>query len=207
VLYSRHFRGLQRFCREVIRIVRDYRTNGRIRAREVLVIGLDNEQLGVMAVPEAIRVARENGVDVVEVAPNTDPPVCRLMDYGKFRYEQAKKEREAKKSQKSSAMREVRMRTRIGDHDMQRKTNKIREFLAEGDKVKVSVQFRGREMTHPEIGNQLLGKVARSLMESARVETPPIMERRMMSMVLVPGRKDGVQASAPGEADAKTEDA
>lgn len=171
----------------------------------MLVIGLDNEQLGVMPVPEAIRVARENGVDVVEVAPNTDPPVCRLMDYGKFRYEQAKKEREAKKSQKSSAMREVRMRTRIGDHDMQRKTGKIREFLAEGDKVKVSVQFRGREMTHPEIGNQLLGKVARSLMESARVETPPIMERRMMSMVLVPGRKDGVQGPAPEEADAKTE--
>lgn len=172
-----------------------------------MVIGSDDEQLGVMPVPEAIRVARENGLDVVEVAPNTDPPVCRLMDYGKFRYEQAKKEREARKSQKSSAMREVRMRTRIGDHDMQRKTGKIREFLAEGDKVKVSVQFRGREMTHPEIGNQLLGKVARSLMDSARVETPPIMERRMMSMVLVPGRKDGAQASAPEGTDAKAENA
>ncbi len=167
-------------------------------------IGLDNEQIGVMPVPEAIRIARESGVDVVEVSPNGDPPVCRLMDYGKFRYDQAKKEREAKKTQKSSGMREVRMRTRIGDHDMQRKTNKIREFLTGGDKVKVSVQFRGREMTHPEIGNQLLGKVARSLMESARVESPPIMERRMMSMVLVPGRKDGVRASAEQTTDAKT---
>jgi translation initiation factor IF-3 len=160
-----------------------------------------------MPVPEAITLARESGVDVVEVAPNTDPPVCRLMDYGKFRYDQAKKEREAKKAQKSSGMREVRMRTRIGDHDMQRKTNKIREFLAEGDKVKVSVQFRGREMTHPEIGNQLLGKVARSLLESARVETPPVMERRMMSMVLVPGRKDGNQPPAPQQTDAKAENA
>ena len=116
-------------------------------------IGLDNEQIGVMPVPEAIRIARESGVDVVEVSPSADPPVCRLMDYGKFRYEQAKKEREAKKTQKSSSLREVRMRTRIGESDMQRKTNKIREFLTEGDKVKVSVQFRGREMTHPEIGN------------------------------------------------------
>ena len=160
-----------------------------------------------MPVPEAISIARENGVDVVEVAPNTDPPVCRLMDYGKFRYDQAKKERDAKKAQKSSAMREVRMRTRIGEHDMQRKTGKIREFLAEGDKVKVSVQFRGREMTHPEIGNQLLGRVARSLMDSARVETPPIMERRMMSMVLVPGRRDATPASASEDTNAETENA
>ena len=170
-------------------------------------IGLDNEQIGVMPVPEAIRIARESGVDVVEVSPSADPPVCRLMDYGKFRYEQAKKEREAKKTQKSSSLREVRMRTRIGESDMQRKTNKIREFLTEGDKVKVSVQFRGREMTHPEIGNQLLGKVARSLLETARVESPPILERRMMSMVLVPGRKDVPRATAPQTTDAKAQNA
>ena len=170
-------------------------------------IGLDNEQIGVMPVPEAIRIARESGVDVVEVSPSADPPVCRLMDYGKFRYEQAKKEREAKKTQKSSSLREVRMRTRIGESDMQRKTNKIREFLTGGDKVKVSVQFRGREMTHPEIGNQLLGKVARSLLETARVESPPILERRMMSMVLVPGRKDVPRATAPQTTNAKAENA
>jgi translation initiation factor IF-3 len=168
---------------------------------------LDNEQIGVMPVPEAIRIARESGVDVVEVSPSADPPVCRLMDYGKFRYEQAKKEREAKKTQKSSSLREVRMRTRIGESDMQRKTNKIREFLTGGDKVKVSVQFRGREMTHPEIGNQLLGKVARSLLETARVESPPILERRMMSMVLVPGRKDVPRATAPQTTNAKAENA
>ena len=160
-----------------------------------------------MPVPEAIRIARESGVDVVEVSPSANPPVCRLMDYGKFRYEQAKKEREAKKTQKSSSLREVRMRTRIGESDMQRKTNKIREFLTEGDKVKVSVQFRGREMTHPEIGNQLLGKVARSLLETARVESPPILERRMMSMVLVPGRKDVPLATAPQTTNAKAQNA
>ena len=170
-------------------------------------IGLDNEQIGVMPVPEAIRIARESGVDVVEVSPSANPPVCRLMDYGKFRYEQAKKEREAKKTQKSSSLREVRMRTRIGESDMQRKTNKIREFLTEGDKVKVSVQFRGREMTHPEIGNQLLGKVARSLLETARVESPPILERRMMSMVLVPGRKEVPRATAPQTTNAKAQNA
>ena len=170
-------------------------------------IGLDNEQIGVMPVPEAIRIARESGVDIVEVSPSANPPVCRLMDYGKFRYEQAKKEREAKKTQKSSSLREVRMRTRIGESDMQRKTNKIREFLTEGDKVKVSVQFRGREMTHPEIGNQLLGKVARSLLETARVESPPILERRMMSMVLVPGRKDVPRATAPQTTNAKAQNA
>ena len=168
---------------------------------------MDNEQIGVMPVPEAIRIARESGVDVVEVSPSANPPVCRLMDYGKFRYEQAKKEREAKKTQKSSSLREVRMRTRIGESDMQRKTNKIREFLTGGDKVKVSVQFRGREMTHPEIGNQLLGKVARSLLETARVESPPILERRMMSMVLVPGRKDVPRATAPQTTDAKAQNA
>ena len=160
-----------------------------------------------MPVPEAIRIARESGVDVVEVSPSANPPVCRLMDYGKFRYEQAKKEREAKKTQKSSSLREVRMRTRIGESDMQRKTNKIREFLTGGDKVKVSVQFRGREMTHPEIGNQLLGKVARSLLETARVESPPILERRMMSMVLVPGRKDVPRATAPQTTNAKAQNA
>ena len=160
-----------------------------------------------MTVAEAIRMARENDVDVVEVAPNGTPPVCRLMDYGKFRYEQAKKEREAKKTQKSSSLREVRMRTRIGDHDMLRKTNKIREFLDGGDKVKVSVQFRGREMTHPEIGNQLLGKVARSLIDDARVESPPIMERRTMSMVLVPGRKESQSVTIAGTSDNQKENA
>lgn len=166
--------------------------------------------MGVMSVPDAIKIARENDLDLVEVAPGSAPPVCRVLDYGKFKYDQAKKEREAKKAQKSSALREVRMKTRIGDHDMLRKTQKIKEFLTGGDKVKVSVLFRGREMTHPEVGNNLLRRVARSLVDDARVETPPVMERRTMSMVLVPTKKD-VQVTAAKtqteeKVDAKAED-
>jgi translation initiation factor IF-3 len=173
----------------------------------VLVIGVNGDQLGIMTLPSAINTARENEVDLVEVAPNADPPVCRLMDYGKFKYEQAKKDRLARKSQKSSALREVRMRTRIGEHDMLRKTKKIVEFLAGGDKVKVSVLFRGREMSHPEIGNQLLGKVARALTDEARVEVAPTVERRTMSMVLVPSKKTASTAEEDSKerVDAKAE--
>jgi translation initiation factor IF-3 len=173
----------------------------------VLVIGVNGDQLGIMTLPSAINTARENEVDLVEVAPNADPPVCRLMDYGKFKYEQAKKDRLARKSQKSSALREVRMRTRIGEHDMLRKTKKIVEFLVGGDKVKVSVLFRGREMSHPEIGNQLLGKVARALTEEARVEVAPTVERRTMSMVLVPSKKTASTAEEDSKerVDAKAE--
>lgn len=173
----------------------------------MLVIGVNGDQLGIMTLPSAINTARENEVDLVEVAPNADPPVCRLMDYGKFKYEQAKKDRLARKSQKSSALREVRMRTRIGEHDMLRKTKKIVEFLAGGDKVKVSVLFRGREMSHPEIGNQLLGKVARALTDEARVEVAPTVERRTMSMVLVPSKKTASTAEEDSKerVDAKAE--
>jgi translation initiation factor IF-3 len=173
----------------------------------VLVIGVNGDQLGIMTLPSAINTARENEVDLVEVAPNADPPVCRLMDYGKFKYEQAKKDRLARKSQKSSALREVRMRTRIGEHDMLRKTKKIVEFLVGGDKVKVSVLFRGREMSHPEIGNQLLGKVARALTDEARVEVAPTVERRTMSMVLVPSKKTASTAEEDSKerVDAKAE--
>ena len=176
-------------------VTRDYRSNERIRAREVLVIGPDGEQMGAMAVHDAIRTARENDLDLVEVAPNSVPPVCRVMDFGKFKYDQAKKEREARKSQKSSSLKEVRMRTRIGDHDIMLKTRKIQQFLGSGDKVKVSVLFRGREVTHPEVGNKLLGRVARSVLEQARVEAPPSMERRIMSMILVSTKKVGQAAS------------
>ncbi|MFQ5933518.1 MAG: translation initiation factor IF-3 [Dehalococcoidia bacterium] len=181
---------------EGVSIARNYRINERIRASEVLVIGPNGDQLGVMTTGEAIKAARESDLDLVEVAPNSAPPVCRMLDYGKFKYDQTKKERQARKAQKSSALREVRMRTRIGDHDMLRKTRQIIDFLNAGDKVKVSVLFRGREIAHPEIANNLLGKVARLLVDDARVETPPALERRMMSMVLVPTKKDGQGAPA-----------
>jgi translation initiation factor IF-3 len=167
-----------------------------------------------MPTPDALKLADENGVDLVEVSPNATPPVCRLMDYGKFKYEQAKKDREARKSQKSSSLRQVSMRTRIGEHDIQLKTRKIRELLGKGDKVKVSVLFRGRELSYPQIGNNLLGKVARSLMEDARVEAPPKMEGRMLSMILVATKKvaeKGIEDGSPNigvkePVDAKAQD-
>jgi translation initiation factor IF-3 len=130
--------------------------------------------------------ARESGLDLVEVAPNAVPPVCRILDYGKFKYEQAKKEREAHKHQKQAALREVRFKPKIGAHDIDFKTKVARKLLAAGDKVKVSVMFRGREITHPEIGRDLLLRVAEHLKDAAVVERQPSMEGRFMNMYLAP---------------------
>ena len=130
--------------------------------------------------------ARERGLDLVEVAPNATPPVCRILDYGKFKYEQAKKEREAHKHQKQAALREVRFKPKIGTHDIDFKTRVARKLLAAGDKVKVSVMFRGREITHPEIGRGLLLRVAEQLKDAAVVERSPMMEGRFMNMYLAP---------------------
>jgi len=130
--------------------------------------------------------ARERGLDLVEVAPNANPPVCRILDYGKFKYEQAKKEREAHKHQKQSALREVRFKPKIGAHDIDFKTKVVKKLLDGGDKVKVSVMFRGREITHPEIGRELLLRVAGNLKEDAVMERQPSMEGRFMNMYLAP---------------------
>lgn len=160
------------------------------------------EQLGVMPVAKALAIARERGYDVVEVAPQSQPPVCRLLDYGKFKYEQTKKEREARKKQKSVLLREVRMRPKIGEHDFEFKTRIIRKLLKEGDKVKVSVLFRGREITHPELGKELLARVAQELGEAAIVERAPEMDARRMIMILTPGK----QSKNIRGADAKAKD-
>ena len=147
------------------------------------------EQLGAMPVPEAINLARERGLDLVEVAPNATPPVCRVLDYGKLRYLYSKKEREAKKAQKSTALREVRLRTRIGDHDFRSKIRKVKELIGTGSKVKVAVVFRGREVTHREIGISLLKRVTGEIQAEARLEGPPSMEGRALSIILVPGAR------------------
>ncbi len=152
------------------------------------VIGEEGEQLDVMPLSQAIQLAIDKDLDLVEVAPTADPPVCRLMDYGKFKYEQAKKEREAKKGQRASVLREVRMRPRIGAHDILFKTKLAQKLLDGGDKVKVSVLFRGREVTHPEIGINLLGKVAGSLKDEARLERAPVLVGRIMSIILIPAK-------------------
>ncbi len=165
----------------------DLKVNEQIRAPQVRLIGANGDQLGVLPLREALRVAREYGLDLVEVAPQAEPPVCRVQDYGKLRYEQAKKAREGHKASKSSEVREIRFRPNIGQHDLDAKVRKAKELLTEdGDKVKVSVFFRGREMSHPDLGMQLLRKIAETLKEDAKLEKPPMMEGRAITMVLVP---------------------
>lgn len=139
-----------------------------------------------MPLPEALRMAQERELDLVEVAAASVPPVCRLQDYGKFRFDQAKKERESRRGQKGAELREVRMRPGIGEHDMDFKARKMKKFLGEGQKVKISVLFRGRQITHPELAMTLLRRVAESLQEEAKLEKAPSLEGRMMTMILAP---------------------
>ena len=135
---------------------------------------------------DALRIAAERGVDLVEVAPTASPPVCRLMDYGKYKYEQTKKERESKKNQKIVLLKEMRLRPKIDEHDLETKTNMAQKFLQEGDKVKVTVVFRGRELAHPQLGRELLDFVVDKLQGVANVERPPMMEGKAMYMILSP---------------------
>jgi translation initiation factor IF-3 len=144
----------------------------------------NGEMVGVMPPGRALDIAREQNLDLVEISPNANPPVCKLMDYGRYKYEQAKKENEARKNQKTITLKEIRMRPRTDDHDVDVKTRKIQEFLAEGDKVRVSVQFRGPDMRHPDIGRRLLDEIAEVLKGTAIIERPPVMEGRMMSMIV-----------------------
>ena len=149
-------------------------------------VGEKGEQLGVMPLYQAREVAKKNNLDLVEVAATAAPPVCRLLDYGKYKYEQTKKEREARKSQKISLLREVRLRPKIGNHDFEAKARVARKLLGEGDKVKVTIMFRGREITHPEIGFGLLQRMTESLKEVASMERQASMEGRRMNIILAP---------------------
>ena len=152
----------------------------------MLIIDDEGHKLGVTPIQQALEMARERGLDLVEVAPNATPPVCRILDYGKFKYEQAKKEREAHKHQKQATLREVRFKPKIGAHDIDFKTKVVKKLLEGGDKVKVSVMFRGREITHPEIGRELLLRISGNLKDAAIVERQPSMEGRFMNMYLAP---------------------
>ncbi|WP_245863433.1 translation initiation factor IF-3 [Candidatus Viridilinea mediisalina] len=146
-------------------------------------------QVGIVGVREAIQMAEERGFDLVEVAPNAVPPVCRLLDYGKFRYEQSKKEREARKNQKQAELKQIRLMPKTDDHDISVKANQAKRFLVQGDKVKFNVRFRGREMAHPEIGRKMLEAIAEQLREIAVVEQRPLMEGRVLSLLLAPTPK------------------
>ena len=139
-----------------------------------------------MTVAQAIRLAQDSEVDLVEVAPNSEPPVCRLLDYGKLRYLTAKKDRESRKGQKSTELREVRFRPNIGSHDLESKTRKVRELILDGSKVKLTVRFRGREAAHQQLGLAVLKRVADDLRDEVRLEKPPALEGRALSMILLP---------------------
>ena len=168
-------------------IIKELRINDRIIAKEVRLVGEKGEQLGIMPLFQAREVAKKQDLDIVEVAPTAVPPVCRLLDYGKFKYEQSKKEHEAKKSQRVSLLKEIRMRPKIGNHDFEAKARIARKLLTDGDKVKVTMRFRGREITHPELGRNLLRRMAESLIEVASIERQPQFEGRQMNIILIPG--------------------
>lgn len=168
---------------------RRQRTNEEILAPEVRVIGQDGKQVGVLSRREALRLAEEQGLDLVEVDPNADPPVCRLMDFGKYAYERAKREREARKAQKQPAVKEIHVRPKTGDHDLNYKIRRARKFLESGAKVKVRVRFRGREVTHPEMGLELLRRIAQELEDLGAVEQTPQPEGQSLLMILTPHQR------------------
>ena len=170
--------------------------NEQIRVREIRLIGEEGEQLGVMPTLEAMRAARERGLDLVEVAPTAVPPVCRMLDYGRYKYEQEKREREARKNQKTVLMKEVRLRPKTDEHDVEFKSKQIERFVEEGDKVKVTLRFRGREMVHPNLGRQLLETVAERVKNVAAVERMPLMEGNTMTMILTKAKQPGAAAQA-----------
>ena len=168
---------------------REHRSNEEIRATEVRVVSENGKQLGIMSVREARRLAAEREVDLVEVSPSAVPPVCRLMDYGKIAYRKAKRDRQSKKTQRAAKIKEIRMPPNIAEHDIAFRVKAMRKFLGDGSKVRVRVRFKGREVTHPEIGQKLLKNIAEELSDVATVEQAPQRERYTMLMVLAPLRK------------------
>ncbi|TET94089.1 MAG: translation initiation factor IF-3 [Candidatus Zixiibacteriota bacterium] len=165
---------------------KDLRINRRIRISPVRLIGPDGEQIGILPVSEALDRAESLGLDLVEVAPKSRPPVCRILDYGKFKYELSKRDKAAKKKQHSFQMKEMRYRPKIDDHDFEFKTRHVRTFVESGSKVKVFVLFRGREMAYTEYGKKILERVAQELSDISSVEMAPKLDGRKMTMVLAP---------------------
>jgi translation initiation factor IF-3 len=193
------------------KIVRELRVNQLIRAREVRVIGEDGSQLGIMPTTQALEQARSQGFDLVEVSSTSAPPVCRILDYGKYRYNLDKKERKARKGQKSNVVKEIRIRPKINEHDLMAKVSSIIKMLEEGNKVKVSVVLRGRENSHPELGWKAMRKVAESLKEKAVADAAPAMEGSSINLTFSPPKTaskptvkpETAKAPAAGKPEAK----
>jgi translation initiation factor IF-3 len=202
--YTRATAGAgRRSAQEVDSIIKkedQVRVNERIRIPSVRVVAEDGSQVGVMSSYEALRLARERGLDLVEVSPQASPPVCRIMDFGKYKYEMAKRAAKARKVQHRIQVKEVKFRPKIDDHDFEFKVNHARAFLNENDKVKFTVMFRGREVAHSELGRQLLDKAAELLQDIAVLETPPRMEGHTMGMILMPRRGEKPKTGKPDEA-------
>lgn len=165
------------------------RVNRRIRVPRVLVIDDDGSKLGEFLTEDAIRLAEERGLDLVEVAPNARPPVCKITDYGKLKYDKKKREQEARRNQVQTTLKEIKLRPKTEEHDLQVKTRAARHFLEEGNKVKITVRFRGRELAHRDIGAQQCQHLAEALTDVAAVETPPRMDGRQMFMMLAPTKR------------------
>ncbi|MBM3860239.1 MAG: translation initiation factor IF-3 [Verrucomicrobia bacterium] len=167
------------------------RVNHKIRAREVRVIDSDGKQAGIMLTSQALGLAQQRGMDLVEIAPNANPPVCKVVEYGKFKYEQEKREREARKHQHADKLKEIKLRLNIDNHDYETKVKHVRDFLEDGIKVKVSLFFRGREMGHAEFGDKLMQRVLNDLTGVCHVESPPRLMGRTIHMMLGPVRGAG----------------
>ena len=166
--------------------MKEMQINEQIRDREVRVISSTGEQLGIMSAKDALKKAEEKNLDLVKIAPTAKPPVCKIMDYGKYRFEQAKREKEARKNQKVVEIKEIRLSLNIDTHDFQTKVNHAEKFLKAGNKVKVSIRFRGREMAHPELGLTSMEKFAEACSEFSIIEKPAKLEGRQMLMFLAP---------------------
>jgi translation initiation factor IF-3 len=167
-------------------ISKEMLVNEEIRAREVRLIGSNGEQIGIKPFKEALKLAQESNLDLVNISPTANPPVCRIMDYGKYKFEQSKRDKEARKNQKVISIKEIRLSATIDEHDFQTKLRNAVKFLEHGDKVKVSIRFRGREITHMEIGQAVLEKLAKEVEHLSVMERRPKLEGRSMIMILAP---------------------
>ena len=188
---------------------KDLRINRQIRSREVFLIDENGEQKGVMNTYDAFRLAEEAGLDLVEVSPMANPPVCKILDFGKYRYEMEKKQKEAKKNQTVTKLKEVRMQSKIADNDINTKSKALSEFLGEGNKVKVSIRFKGRTMTHPELGKEVLDTILVKLSDMGcafNLDKSAFMEGKMMSMMLSPAKSSKPKAQRVREQKPQTQD-
>src|ERR1700682_6128497 len=176
---------------------KELRINDQIRSSEVRLIDDQNNQLGVLSLDAALRIASEKGLDLVEVAPQASPPVCRLMDYGRYKFETIKREKDQRRKQNVIKLKEMKLRPKVAEHDFQTKFKGLKQFLEAGEKVKVTIMFRGREMVHQDIGRRILDRVADDARPFAVVERAPLLEGKNLFMILAPTGKGGAPAPAP----------